>query len=214
MAYKKPSPVISSSSSFYYRSPRTISSIIEQRNIRWLCHFTPKQNLSSIRTEGLKTRDSFFNTRIVGTDNYRYDRFHNSICLSISKPNIRMLSYKQEQIKDLALILINPIVLYKKACVFYPHNAATASFKAMDFVELIGINAFEKLFDEQITFQRSGQPETSIFRRNLLLDKCETTSDQAEVQCLENIEPHYIEFIFEDSIPLTYKDIVNLLEEI
>lgn len=187
-------------------SSKTIPSIIEQRNIRWLCHFTPRQNLENIKRNGLKTRDSLYNTKVIGTDNNRSDRFYNSICLSISKPNEKMIRYKESELRNLSLLLLDPAILYKKACVFYPHNAATISFKNMDFVELIGVSAFEKLFDKKVTFQKSKQLETTISRCNRL-DKCETTSIQAEVQCLENIEPKYIKYIFEYDIPLTYNEI-------
>ncbi len=38
-----------------------ISQVIERRNIRWLCHFTPRANLENIKQNGLKTRDLLSN---------------------------------------------------------------------------------------------------------------------------------------------------------
>lgn len=181
--------------------------LIEQRNIRWLCHFTPRQNLESIKRIGLRTRD-FLDNNAVFTDLFRYDKNSQAICLSISKPNKWMFNKKREQGLDLCLLLIDPSVLYNKHCLFYPHNAATKSYKETDIANFSGEGALERLFDEVITFQKSGQVEQRIFRSwNLALQDCETTSDQAEVQCLDTIEPEYIQYIIEENIPLSYKEI-------
>lgn len=185
-----------------------ISQVIERRNICWLCHFTPRANLENIKQNGLKTRDLLSYNETIVTDNYRYDWHKNAICLSISKPNQWMLKKKLEQGYDLCLLLIDPAVLYKKECLFYPHNAATASFRNASPESFKGEEALEKLFANPITFQKSGQ-EPTILNRILSLRDYETTSDQAEVQCLESIEPEYILHIFEDEIPLIYDDIEN-----
>lgn len=184
-----------------------IVQLIEQRNIRWLCHFTPRQNLESIKHIGLRTRD-FLDNNAVFTDPFRYDKNSQAICLSISKPNKWMFNQKREQGLDLCLLLIDPSVLYNKHCLFYPHNAATKSYKEMDIANFSGEGALERLFDEVITFQKSGQVEQHIFRSwNSALQDCETTSDQAEIQCLDTIEPKYIQYIIEENIPLNYKEI-------
>ncbi|MBN6066831.1 DUF4433 domain-containing protein [Aggregatibacter actinomycetemcomitans] len=185
-----------------------VSQLIERRNIRWLCHFTPRSNLENIKQNGLKTRNLLSYNEAIVTDNYRYDQYKNAICLSISKPNQWMLKRKLEQGYDLCLLLIDPAVLYKKECIFYPHNAATASFSNASPESFKGEEALEALFANPITFQKSGQ-EPTIRNRISSLRDYETTSDQAEVQCLENIELEYILHIFEDEIPLTYDDIEN-----
>lgn len=183
-----------------------ISQVIERRNIRWLCHFTPRANLEGIKKNGLKTRNLLSYNEAIVTDRYRYDRYKNAICLSISKPNQYMLKRKLEQGYDLCLLLIDPAVLYKKECIFYPHNAATASFRNASPESFKGENALEELFANPITFQKSEQ-EPTIWNRVSSLHDYETTSAQAEVQCLESIEPEYILRIFENDIPLTYDDI-------
>ena len=106
-----------------------ISQVIEQRNIRWLCHFTPRANLENIKQNGLKTRDLLFDWETTVTDPSRFDRFQNAICLSISKPNSWMFNRKQEQGLDLCLLLISPEVLFKKIACFIlimPQQQATA----------------------------------------------------------------------------------------
>lgn len=183
-----------------------ISQVIEQRNIRWLCHFTPRANLEKIKQNGLKTRDLLFDWETTVTDPSRFDRFQNAICLSISKPNSWMFNRKQEQGLDLCLLLISPEVLFKKNCLFYPHNAATASYRNINIETLKGEKGLENMFSNPISYQKSGMPPQDIFRFHYLLP-CETTSEQAEVQCLENIESQYIQHIFEYDIPLTYDEI-------
>ena len=190
-----------------------ISQVIERRHIRWLCHFTPRSNLENIKQNGLKTRDLLSNWETTVTDQARFDQHRNAICLSISKPNSWMFNKKCEQGFDLCLLLISPEVLYKKNCLFFPHNAATASYRNIDIESLKGDQALENLFANPISFQKSGKPPQDIFRFDHLLN-CETTSDQAEVQCLENIESQYITHIFEDNIPLTYDEILNQVEDI
>ena len=96
---------------------------------------------------------------------------------------------------------------------FFPHNAATASYRNINIESLKGEQALENLFANPISFQKSGKPPQDIFRFHYLLD-CETTSDQVEVQCLDNIEPQYITHIFEENIPLTYDEILNQVEKI
>lgn len=94
-----------------------ISEIIKQRNIRWLCHFTPRKNLKEIKRIGLKPRNLLDHTAIF-TDSFRYDQNKNAICLSISKPNKWMFDMKRKQGFDLCLLLIDPAILYKKNCLF------------------------------------------------------------------------------------------------
>lgn len=192
-----------------------INTIIDKRNIRWLCHFTPRENLDGIKKEGLKIKNHL-DSNAVRTDPGRCDRYSNAICLSISKPNVWMLQKKIEQGFDLCLLLIDPAVLYEKKCVFYPHNAATASCRSMDVSEITGAASLESLFDDPISFQKSGQEPQAIWRnrnKNKKLQKSETTSDQAEVQCLENIEPKYIQHIIEGDILLTYDELLDLVDE-
>lgn len=186
-----------------------IGCLIEQRGIQWLCHFTPRYNLESIRRFGLIPRNLLNDVQV--TDHTRYDRHSNAICLSISKPNSWMFNKKQEQGLDLCLLLINPAVLYEKNCLFYPHNAATAIYRDASDEMLQGEKALERLFANEVTYQKSGRELTTI-RRNGDLKKCETTSDQAEVQCLDIIEPTYIWHIIENNIPLTFNGIINYLK--
>lgn len=188
-----------------------IKEIIKKRNIKWLCHFTPRENLEFIKKDGLQPRNLITHQYQV-TDTGRFDRFKNSICLSISKPNKWIFDKKKESGLDLCLLLISPDILFEKECLFYPHNAATASYRNIDINELKGYQALENLFLPSISYQKSNLPIQTSYRNDYLLD-CETTSDQAEVQCLDIIEPKYIEYILDENpIPLEYNDIISCIE--
>ncbi|MFZ7142562.1 DarT ssDNA thymidine ADP-ribosyltransferase family protein [Avibacterium avium] len=187
-----------------------IKEILRKRNIKWLCHFTPRENLEFIKRDGLQPRNLITHHYQV-TDTSRFDRFKNSICLSISKPNKWMFDRKKESGLDLCLLLINPDVLFEKECLFYPHNAATASYRNIDVNELRGAQALENLFLSSISYQKANSDPTTLYRSDKL--DCETTSDQAEIQCLDVIDPKYIEYILDENIiPLEYKDILNYIE--
>lgn len=183
----------------------SVKELLIKRKINWLCHFTPRENINNIKINGLRLRNELGANSVV-TDRSRYDRYQNAICLSISKPNKWMFQKKKEQGFDLCLLLISPKVLYQKNCAFYPHNAATASYRNVPLAQLTGVSALENMFENPITYQKSGLEPQSIWRTQWL-NLCETTSDQAEVQCFDNIEPEYIQYIIEDDIPLSYDEV-------
>lgn len=189
-----------------------IRQIIQRRKIRWLCHFTPCENLPSIEKEGLRPRNLISHDFYI-TDGSRYDQHRDSICLSISQPNTFLLDKKMQSGK-LYLLLIAPNVLYEKECLFFPHNAATASYRNIDPHFFQGAEALENLFSDEVNYQKSNGCNYTVFRKNShkLLD-CETTSKQAEVQCLDIIEPEYIKCVIEGDISMNYTKLSKFISE-
>lgn len=185
---------------------RTIKEIIEHRNIKWLCHFTPRSNLNNIKKNGLLLRDNIYSEFEV-TDTQRWDNNNNAICLSISEPNKWMFNYKKSQGVDLCLILIDPKIMYTKDCLFFQHNAATKSYRNKLNCEFSGATALEKLFDQNIRFLRASDTQEQVINRASYCHLFATTSSQAEVQCLENIESRFILTVFEENIPLYHDHI-------
>lgn len=186
-----------------------IKAFLEERNISFLVHFTPKENLDSIRKNGLVLRNKLPSLAVV-TDSKRYDG-GDGICLSISKPNFRMLKKKYDQGFDLALLILKKEILYEKKCLFFPHNAASAEYRNKHISEFIGVNALKKLFLSSFSVQLS-QKESYFDRVDLELS--ETTSEQAEIQCFESIAPENIIYIFEKYIPDTYSELRLALKDI
>lgn len=183
-----------------------IKEIIKKRDISCLCHFTPRENLESIRKNGLVCRNQLpYNAKI--TDNSRWDTHSNSICLSISKPNAWMFNKKEREGLDLALIILSPEILYEKNCLFFPHNAATKCYRYSPTFEFQGSEALEKLFANEVSYTKANGETINLSRYRKNLASYEATSDQAEVQCLENIEANYIIKVFEADIPLNAREI-------
>lgn len=188
---------------------------IDRRNIKWLCHFTPQSNLENIKRYGLLMRHELPG-QVTITDTMRADKASNAICMTISKPNKWMFEKKQREDHNLALLLISPDVLFMRKCLFYPHNAATASLRKRPVEEFMTIDAFKNLFAEEVSYQKSGCNLQTINRNNHnpTLDAVETTSDQAEVQCLEQISPQHIMRTITFNIPLTYQDVQILANKL
>ena len=178
---------------------------IERRQIKYLCHFTPQNNLEHIKNYGLLLRNEMPCGATI-TDSTRADNVRSAICMTISKPNRWMLEQKQREGHHLALLLISPDVLFMRKCLFYPHNAATASLRRRPIEDFMGIDAFKEIFAEEVEYKKSGK-ESQIIRRSSHLSAAETTSDQAEVQCLEQISPQHIMRIITYNIPLDYQDV-------
>jgi len=179
-----------------------IECFVKDRGIKYLCHFTPRSNLGKIKSEGLKLRDA---SQMTVTDTSRYDMSKN-ICLTISEPNSWMFKKKQEQGFDLVLLILSPSVLYDKECLFFPYNAATKSFRGLDKSYLSSREALGHIFSDKITFKKSQEEERTI-HRNIHAASFMPTSNQAEVQVTESIDPSYIIAIIESDIPLAYNEI-------
>lgn len=184
--------------------------IIKSRGIKWLYHFTPKSNITDILNNGLKTRDLIpINAKV--TDSHRFDKYSNTICLSIGKPNYWMLKRKQNNGLDLCLLLVDSSILINKKCAFFPHNAATACYRKFSFEEMTGADRFEAMFAPSVSIEKANGSINTFTRKTYFLDY-EPTSDQAEIQCCENIEPKYIHFIIMDNFPINASDLQKLAE--
>lgn len=168
-----------------------IKNILDQREIRYLCHFTRLENLESILAYGLIPRDNLYhpifnpNCRSgingIFNDKIRIDEKTNATCLSIAFPNSKMfykLRCEQENSQWVVIVLYSTLLLNKN-CAFYPTNAANNSVKYCSVDSFQGENALARLF--------CGTDEE---RESLLLK--DPTDIQAEVLVFDNIETDYI----------------------
>ncbi|MEH8093200.1 DarT ssDNA thymidine ADP-ribosyltransferase family protein [Gallibacterium anatis] len=176
---------------------KQIVDLIRWRKIRWLCHFTRKENVGSIKKHGLLTIDSLNNKGLQRyvSDPHRMDKHKTSICLTISKPNMPMLVSKATQ-HEYCLILLSPSILYSKKCLFYKTNAATQIANIYDDFPHTGYRAFLGMFEDNTRIDSKNQGIITRGRAGRHL--CEPTLEQAEVQCLQDIEPQYILHIIEN----------------
>lgn len=163
----------------------TIEAECQKRNINRLFHFTPVEHLDSILAYGLLTPESCRTRSIAykANDEERYDR-QDATCLSIEWPNWKLFwSFRQrDQSKHWAILQLRHDLLWKKNVCFNTTNAADGSMSSQTFQSRQGIPKFLELFGDYGTKTRTGLNIRDYY----------TTNPQAEVLCIDNIEPEYI----------------------
>lgn len=168
---------------------------ILKREINHLIHFTNIKNVPSILSNGILSiqdlqKDSL---NYLNNDCLRLDGYPNSISLSVSFPNYSMLSkYRlySESPQSMAIIFIDPSILWELDCAFYSTNAANGIFSNTDISTLKNIQAWNSLFE-------SNTPDKQ--RLDLNIPENFTTDPQAEVLCLNSIPLSKIKSVLFDS---------------
>ena len=164
-----------------------IRSIVEERGIAHLCHFTRVENLASILANGLVPRSRLEeeNVQYVYNDDYRFDGCLNASCLTISFPNYRMFYPLRcsDDSKDWVVIRLNSRALWEKECAFCNNNAACGTVTSVPLEQRKNPQAFQSLFEDT-----TGMPSrvTTGVRQNF------TTNPQAEVLIFDVVEPDFI----------------------
>lgn len=172
----------------------TIQQECTARNIDRLFHFTRAENVPWILKSGLLL-PSYIRTNaldIISNDPYRYDGL-DAICLSIEWPNYKMfytLRCNTPPETKWAVLEINHSVLWEKDCCFSVTNAADNSVNSIPVAQRSGLSAFQRLFEDY------GEKA----RVNLNIHDYFPTNPQAEVSCLNPIEPQYIKAVWFDDI--------------
>ena len=170
-----------------------IERIVNEKNIRWLVHFTRIENLRSILENGLLPRDNFegLNLQPLTNDNLRLDGFLGATSLSIESPNYRMFwkcrcdAKEQHSIphENWVVLGIKPNILWEKDCAFCSTNAASNAIVQVALEERKGAEALKRLFSEV-----DGKPSREEMRIN---NRC-PTDPQAEILVFDKIEPDFI----------------------
>lgn len=164
---------------------------ITSRDIKHFIHFTDVSNLDSIMENGLLSIKTLDNDNIdyINNDELRLDGRPDSISLSIEFPNYQMF-YKyrecQEIKKNMVVLLIDPVPIIEKDCLFFFKNAASSEFYGYIDEKLRNFEAWETMF---------GPSVDNVQRKQLNIPENYTTSPQAELLCLERIEPYHIKEI-------------------
>lgn len=171
-----------------------MTSIVQERGIEFLTHFTSIDNLHSIVKSGFLSRSDLENQKIGYTyfDKDRLDSKLDATCFSVTFPNSSMFySYRNRYINNTwCLILLNASIVHTKECLFYPSNAASSIYRNLHTEQFKGPAALEAMFAEEVNTSRG------ILKRSTMLKDQDTTDVQAEVMVLEKIEPSYIKHIF------------------
>ncbi len=103
---------------FFEDDIRNIKNEIRRRGIKALIHFSPIENLDSIVTHGLLSREELKKRNIstLCTDDQRLDGFLDHISLSITRSNYRMIwnkIYGNIINKGIEIFFIDPAILYE-----------------------------------------------------------------------------------------------------
>lgn len=120
-----------------------------KRDINKLYHFTPVSNLKNIIAYGILPRNELESRQIdfVYTDKIRLDCRTSGICLSVSRPNSRLLCHKIFNTKlPFCIIEIDASVLLNDVVKeFFYTNAASKEFSIFyDYTELLDLHRMFK----------------------------------------------------------------------
>lgn len=191
----------------------SIESLIKERNIKSLIHFTRIENLENILNKGIVSRnsigedgfknvwDDFFEVennkqKYLYNDDLRLDNKKDYSCFSISFPNNEMLYRlrKNNENSHWAILILSSNILLNYDCLFYPCNAASNSVRHEDIESFKGEVALENMFYSE--------------GRDSYLTNKYPTDVQAEVLIKGIISPEYIVFVFLDNESLVnqYKE--------
>lgn len=185
--------------------------IAKNHNIEYFVHFTRLENLDSIIQKGIITRSelNFKQINYQYTDENRFDNQLNTISLSVTFPNYKMLFFKMMKNPDAkwCVLLMKPESILKKRCAFNSQNAACSTMSGIDTTDRLQPEAFESMFNEIV-----GEYNRSMlyFDDKNTVDKF-ATDPQAEVLCYESISPDEIyacTFFDQETMDL-YRDKLN-----
>lgn len=170
------------------RRSTQIRDVAHARQIPFLVHFTPLNNVRSIIEHGLMSKSNLQNKNLehICTDNSRGDGWLDWISLSIAFPNYKMLTRKRKDMpKSLvggwAIVRLQPRVLWELNCKFMITNAANSSYWFYRSAEQSSPESFELMFAH--TNERQHIPYYF------------TTDPQAEVMAEHAVPIKYIEEI-------------------
>lgn len=169
-----------------------IHSLIQERNITRLCHFTKSKNMPFILGEGIDSDNGILANNFISDLSYlskidenRFDKHEEYICTSVQYPNCYYFSTvvkkSQTEIFNEWIILgISPNII-SDSTKFCQVNAATKGGRMIKK----GNEAFESIFNETVTGKKT-------FDRNKLYPKNVPTDIQAEVLIYNKIPKEYI----------------------
>ena len=170
----------------------TIQEECAKRNIDRLFHFTPVDHLDSILHRGLLVPSACKaqNVGMKPNDTERHD-LQDAICLSVEWPNWQLYwrFHLLKEDRPWAVLQLNHRVLWDKRVCFNTTNAADNSVRFQSFASRSTVSKFQEMFDDWGAKKRA----------DLNLPDHYTTNHQAEVLCLDSIEPAYFTTIHLDN---------------
>lgn len=165
-----------------------LADMARSRGIKYLVHFTKKENLKNIETHGLRSRQELETASLPFNfnDSWRGDGFRNTVSLSVTSPNYKMFYSlrRNNPSAEWAVILLDACkVLQNCDCAFQSTNAASNTMRGIPIAERKTLEAFASMFyDDKIRKIRN-------------LKDNEPTDPQAEILCFDTIPPKFFKDI-------------------
>ena len=181
-------------------------SILKERNITDLYHFTQADNLENILKYGLLPRACLEKNAIdsVFNDDYRLDGCCDAICTSLEFPNYKMFYTLRENEHniDWVVIKLDANIICDMPCAFCWENAASSSESSIPINIRKTREAFLSLFDN-----KPGYPT----RQQCGIPDYYPTNPQAEILVFSEIPiESFKQICFKDvSTLMKYRDIVT-----
>jgi hypothetical protein len=176
----------------------TIQEECAKRNIDRLFHFTPVDHLDSVLHRGLLVPSACKaqNVGMKPNDTERHD-LQDAICLSVEWPNWQLYwrFHLLDENRSWAVLQLNHSVLWNKRVCFNSTNAADNSVRFQSFASRSTVPKFQEMFDDWGDKKRADLQIPDHF----------TTNHQAEVLCLDSIEPAYFTAIHLDNYDASKK---------
>ena len=179
-------------------------SIINNKQISEILHFTPLIHLSSILEYGVLSNEEISKKNLTSfqVDENRFDARPNFICTSVSFPNSSLLRMKQYKYGTFIIISISPEILLTNVCLFAKSNAATTWYKKPSKYDSFPmLNKNESFLD---MFSRDDIRDKNRIPKNFATDL------QAEVLIYKKIPREFIKKIYCQSEEIK----LNLLKEL
>lgn len=177
-----------------------MESILMERQIDRLYHFTQVENLPSILEFGLLPRSVLEDSGIHSeyNDKYRYDDCPDAVCMSLEHPNYKMFYSlrRNNPSQNWVVMLLNISILLDYRCAYCSTNAGDSSMYCIPIKERMGKEAFIKLFNED-PFQPT--------RAQMGIPSYYPTNPQAEVLVFDRIPSSYIEAVYFEKVDIFRK---------
>lgn len=173
---------------------QTAINYLKSRNVEYLVHFTPIDNLELIMKHGILPRDQQ-KTKGVWTDSLRLDGHTDCSSLSVTYPNYCMLFQKRRRMgmNRFAVLMIDVEALAElpdSDVAYFPTNAAEAGHSGF-FSDNVGLNALKGMFADYVPSRKQ-----SVERAHQHLTDEFATSPQAEILVRGQIPSKYIKKVF------------------
>ena len=180
------------------------SFLTNERNIKYLVHFTTVNNLLSILKTGILPRNDLPDTAEV-MDQNRFDNMQDCSCFTVSFPN-NLFFYKlrnENPTKAFVVLKIDPTIIRDKQVsdVFFTHaNAANNQFNGIRQMQTGLYYAKSLFYDKNIEITgTTGEMKEVPLRKHLQIPNHYSTNPQAEILIRGAVDTKYIKGICVDS---------------